>query len=191
MTKRDKKEKEEPIATEEEPQIVEEPSIEPDYKELYHRQLAECENLRKRLQKEKMEMVHYAKKNLIEEFLIPLDQFKKALSFKDSMTPEVKNWAMGFDMILTQFESMLSSQNIKPFSSKNMRFDPEKHEAIDLIDTEEVDLAGQVAEEIIQGYMLGDKVLRHAKVNVYRLKEEPKIKEKKENKEEKNEQKEK
>lgn len=154
--------------------------IEPNYKELYQRQLAENENLRKRLYKEKMEMVHYAKKNLLEEFLNPLDQFEKALSFKDAMTDEVKNWAMGFDMILTQFKSMLSNQGIKPFSSKNLRFDPERHEAVDLIDTENADEAGLVAEEIAIGYMIGDKVLRHAKVNVFRLKEEDKkIKEEK------------
>ena len=66
-------------------------------------QLADMENLRKRLHKEKLEMNRFAVDNVLSEVLMPLDNFENALGFTENMSEETKNWAIGFEMILNQF----------------------------------------------------------------------------------------
>ena len=83
-----------------------------DYKDKYLRLLADAENARKRLQKEKQEISRYAIEGLIVDFLHPLDNFENALRFAQDMSEEVKNWAYGFQMILAQFKDVLNQNGI-------------------------------------------------------------------------------
>src|ERR1700733_5839643 len=75
-----------------------------EYKDKYQRALAESENARKRLQKERQELVQYALQNVLAEFLGPIDHLESALQYADQAPPDVKHWAQGFQMIANQFK---------------------------------------------------------------------------------------
>lgn len=136
-----------------------------DYKDKYLRLLADVENMRKRMQKEKQENLKFGIENLLTDILSPLDNFENALKFADQMSEEVRNWAIGFQMILTQFKEILAENGVAPFSSAGQLFDPTKHEAVE---REETDAApeGTILQEFIKGYRCGDRIIRPARVKV-------------------------
>lgn len=129
------------------------------------RQLAEVENTRKRLQKEREDLTKYAVSRLVEDFLPPLDQMEKALDCADGMSDEVKNWAIGFQMILSQFKDVFSGHNIIAYSALGKPFDPHMHEAVEVLETED-EPEWKVLEEFACGYKMGDYIIRPAKVKV-------------------------
>lgn len=140
-----------------------------EYKEKYLHALAEGENSRKRLQKERQEMIQHAIQNVIVEFLNPIDQLENALKYAEQASPEVKNWAVGFEMILGQLKNVLSNHGVSPYQSEGHLFDPHYHEAIDVIETEEHP-PGTVIKEHVRGYkMTSGRVIRPARVHVSKL----------------------
>lgn len=136
-----------------------------EYKEKYVRLLAESENARKRLQKERKEMIQYALQNLVVDFLIPIDHMENALKHAKQMSEEVKHWAIGFEMILTQFKDILTNNGATPFESEGQIFDPHCHEAIEMIETEE-HAPGTIVTQTIRGYKMGERIIRPARVTV-------------------------
>ena len=136
-----------------------------EYKEKYLRVLADGENARKRMQKESQEKIKYAVENVIVDFLHPLDNLENALKFAQNMSEEVKNWAFGFQMILTQFKDILTESGVQPIDSVGTRFNPQRHEAVETAESDE-HLPGTVLEEYIRGYKMGDRTIRPARVKV-------------------------
>lgn len=135
-------------------------------KEKYLHALAEGENARKRLQRERQETVQHAVQSIIVDFLNPIDQLENALKYAEQAAPEVRNWAIGFEMILTQFKDVLAGHGVSPFISEGHQFDPHFHEAIDVVITEEHP-PGTVVKERLKGYKLSSgKVVRAARVEV-------------------------
>lgn len=134
-------------------------------KDKYLRLLAESENMRKRLNKERQEMMAFAKEQLIAEFLAPIDHMENALKYAEQMSEEVKHWSLGFQMILTQFKDVLANHGIQPFTSIGMVFNPHLHEAVETEERDDMP-AGKVVEEFIRGYKMGDKTIRPARVKV-------------------------
>lgn len=140
-----------------------------DYKDKYLRLLADAENSRKRLQKERQEITRYATESLVLDFLRPLDNLENALRFAQDMSDEVRNWAFGFQMILAQFKDILAQNGITSFDSLGKPFDPHFHEAIEMVESTEA--PGMVIEECIRGYQMGDRIVRPARVKVAKAKE--------------------
>ncbi|WP_079988589.1 nucleotide exchange factor GrpE [Candidatus Protochlamydia sp. W-9] len=136
-----------------------------EYKDKYLRLLADSENARKRLQKERQEISRYALENMVVDFLKPLDNLENALKFAQGMSDEVKNWAFGFQMILTQFKDVLASNGITALESQGTFFDPHLHEAIEMIETDSY-APGIIVEENVRGYKMGDRMIRPARVKV-------------------------
>lgn len=151
----------------------------------YLRLLADTENSRKRMQKERKELTQYSIENVIVEFLHPLDSFEKALHFAESSSEEVKGWAVGFEMILDQFKQVLLNHGIKEYDSLGNRFDPHLHDAIEMVETDEQE-PGVVVEEAVRGYCTGDRTIRVARVKVSKA-PEPKEEELQETNQEKEE----
>jgi molecular chaperone GrpE len=154
--------------TEESSQPEETSKVENELKECkdkYLRLLAEMENMRKRIQKEKQENARFATENVISEFLSPLDNFENALKFAEQMPGEIRNWALGFQMILNQFKEVLNTHGISAFTSEGMPFDPHKHEAVETEETETVP-EGTILQEFVRGYKSGDRTIRPARVKV-------------------------
>ena len=136
-----------------------------DFKEKYFLTLAEIENMRKRLQKEKQDMTRFAVENVIAEFLTPLDNLENALGFTDQMSQETKNWAIGFNMLLAQFKDVLTNHGVTSFSSMGSAFDPNLHEAVEIEETSH-HAEGFIIHEFLKGYKRGDRILRPARVKV-------------------------
>lgn len=136
-----------------------------EYKDKYLRILAESENARKRLYKERQEVTQFAIQNVIVDFLNPIDHMENALRFTEQMSEEVKHWALGFQMILGQFKEALNSNGVQAFASVAKPFDPHLHEAIEMVETEDFP-PGSVVEESVRGYKMGDRVIRPALVKV-------------------------
>ncbi len=134
-------------------------------KDKYLRLLAENENSRKRMQKEKSEMMRFCVENVILEFLSPMDNLENALSFAKNMSEETANWAKGFEMILGQFKDVVSGNGITPFEALGKTFDPHFHEAVETAESEE-DKEGVILEEYTKGYQSGKRTLRPSRVKV-------------------------
>jgi molecular chaperone GrpE len=151
-----------------------------DYKDKYLRMLAELENARKRMQREKQENTRFAIENTILDFLPPLDNFENALNFSKNASEEVQKWATGFQMIHSQLRDILHNNGIVAFHSKGNIFDPHFHEALEIVETNEHP-DGMILEEYAKGYKSGTRVVRPAKVKVakkpFKAEEELKIKE--------------
>lgn len=141
-----------------------------DYKDKYLRLLADMDNARKRMQKERQEMTKYAVESLIIDFLHPLDNLENALKFAQNMSEEVKNWAFGFQMILSQFKDILAENGVQPITAIGAVFDPHCHEAVEIVETSK-EPAGMILEEFVKGYKMGEKTIRPARVKVVAAKD--------------------
>lgn len=140
-----------------------------EYKDKYLRQLAEIENTRKRMQKEREELIRYAVENVIVDFLRPIDNLQNALKIAQDMSDEVKNWAYGFQMILTQFKNVLNENGVQQIESVGTQFDPHMHEAVEVVETD--NKPGIILEEYVCGYKMGDRIIRPARVKVTKVAE--------------------
>ncbi len=141
---------------------------EENFKDKYFRLLAETENMRKRMQREKQEMIRFGIENAIAEFLPTIDNLENALRFADQTTGEVKSWAVGFQMILSQFKEVLYSHGITAFHSEGNTFDPACHEAVEILETEAYP-EGIVLQEFTKGYKSPSRIIRPARVKVAKL----------------------
>jgi molecular chaperone GrpE len=148
------------------------PQEEENFKDKYFRLLAETENMRKRMQKEKQEMIRFGIENAIAEFLPTIDNFESALRFADQASGEVKSWATGFQMILSQFKEVLHNHGIIAFHSEGNSFDPLYHEAVEIVETEEHS-DGVILQEFTKGYKSPTRVIRPARVKVAKRPTQP------------------
>ena len=129
----------------------------------YLRQLADKENLRKRLDREKTEYYQSALSDILTEFLSVLDNFERALQSDTSDTEE--NFREGVEMIYKMFVSVLEKQGIKHIKIKNTKFDPHLHQAFSSEESADVK-EPMVSEEYQKGYTLHDRLLRPSLVKV-------------------------
>jgi len=127
---------------------------------------AEFENYKKRIEKEKLEFIQFANEELILRILPILDSFELALQ----NTSNSEEFVKGVKLIYTQLYSMLESLGLKKINALGEKFDPYKHEVLisENSDKEE----GVVLEELQKGYLLGDKIIRHAKVKIAKSKKQ-------------------
>ncbi len=145
-------------------QPIEEVEID-DYKQKYLRLLADMENTRKRMQKEKQETLRFAIDNVMQDLILPMDNLENALKFTSQMSDETRNWAYGFEMILGQFKDLLSEHGIVPFESQGQLFDPHLHEAVETEESNDHP-EGIILQEFVRGYRSGERILRVARVKV-------------------------
>jgi molecular chaperone GrpE len=133
-------------------------------KDKYVRLYAEFDNFRRRSAKEKLEMIQSANESLLKALLPVMDDFDRAeKSFKDKNDKE----AEGFFLIQNKYKKVLEQYNVKPMDAgKGSDFNPDFHEAITQIPAPEESLKGKVVDVVEKGYLLGEKVIRFAKVVV-------------------------
>lgn len=125
---------------------------------------ADFDNFRRRTQKEKEELAQYATSKLVTELLPVLDNFERALLTAPGTT-ETDAYAKGVNMIFRQLEGVLKSEGLTAMETVGQPFNPEYHQAIMQVESEEYE-EGIVTEEVQKGYLLKDKVLRPAMVKV-------------------------
>ena len=128
------------------------------------RQMAEFDNYRKRTDKEKSEMFSMGERSLAEKILPTIDNFERGLL----AVPENEKgsaFALGMEAIYRQFLDQLAAVGVTPIEAVGKEFDPNYHNAVMQIESEEYE-AGIVAQEFQKGYMYHDTVLRHSMVGV-------------------------
>ena len=136
-----------------------------EYKDKYLRALAEIENTRKRLTKEKIESQSFAIQNVIADLLQPVDHFELALKHAEAVPGEAAKWALGFEMILQQLRQVLADHGVTAFDSLNCSFDPHLHEAVETENRDDLP-EGTIIQEFQKGYQLGGRTIRAARVKV-------------------------
>ncbi|GIP57718.1 nucleotide exchange factor GrpE [Paenibacillus woosongensis] len=125
---------------------------------------ADFDNFRRRTQKEKEELGKYASAKLITELLPVIDNFERAIASGEQGT-DVSSYAKGVEMIFRQLEGVLGNEGLKAMETVGEPFNPEFHQAIMQVESDEHE-EGIVVEEVQKGYMLKDKVIRPAMVKV-------------------------
>ncbi|RZK60626.1 MAG: nucleotide exchange factor GrpE [Pedobacter sp.] len=131
----------------------------------YLRLFAEFDNYKRRTQKERVELLQTAGKDVVVSMLPVLDDFERALKATENAT-EVSAIREGVMLVQTKLKSILSQKGLKEMESINTVFDTDIHEAITKIPAPSDDLKGKVVDELEKGYTLNDKVIRFAKVVV-------------------------
>lgn len=134
-------------------------------KDLYLRSVAEFDNYRRRTMKEKAEIILNGGARVIEALLPILDDLERAEA-NTAKDADVETLRQGLDLISKKLVDTLSHQGLKRMDTVGADFDTDYHEAVALVPTEDAEQKGKVIDCISTGYMLGDRVLRHAKVAV-------------------------
>ncbi len=127
---------------------------------------AEFENYRRRMAKEKSETAQFAYGQMAKKILPVLDNLERGLGFADKhdIDPE---FVSGIRMVERQLLDVLAEFGVTPSETLGEAFDPNLHEPVYTVERSDVD-ENIIVEQIEKGYMLGDKVLRAAKVVVSR-----------------------
>ena len=128
------------------------------------RQMAEFDNFRKRTEKEKAQMFEVGAKSIIEKILPVVDNFERGLS---AVPDDAKGdpFVEGMDKIYKQLMTELENLEVKPIEAVGTEFDPEFHNAVMQVESDEFE-SGIVAQELQKGYMYRDSVVRHSLVAV-------------------------
>ncbi|MEY3085228.1 MAG: hypothetical protein RL037_1408 [Bacteroidota bacterium] len=145
-----------------------EPTAEEKLAELNDRYLRLCadfENLRKRTNLEKVNLISNANANLLKDLLPILDDFDRAV-LNNMNVDDAQVLKEGFNLIQHKFKSILESKGLKAMEAKGLDFDSELHEAVANIPAPEESLKGKVIDDLEKGYYLNDSVIRYAKVVV-------------------------
>ncbi|USB34430.1 nucleotide exchange factor GrpE [Paenibacillus sp. YPG26] len=135
-----------------------------EHQQRFLRSQADFDNFRRRTQKEKEELAKYASSKLITELLPVIDNLDRALAAAQE-NAEAESFSKGVDMIFRQLEGILAAEGLSPMNAVGQPFNPEYHQAIMQVDSDEYE-EGVVVEEVQKGYLLKDKVLRPAMVKV-------------------------
>ncbi|MBB5623367.1 molecular chaperone GrpE [Pedobacter cryoconitis] len=131
----------------------------------YLRLFAEFDNFKRRTQKERVELLQTAGKDVIISMLPVLDDFDRANKATENAT-DVAAIREGIQLVHTKLKSILSQKGLKEMECANTVFDTDLHEAITKVPAPTEELKGKVIDELEKGYTLNDKVIRFAKVVV-------------------------
>ncbi len=128
------------------------------------RQMAEFDNFRKRTEKEKTAMFETGAKSVIEKILPVVDNFERGLatvSEEEKGSPFVEGMEMTYRQLMEELEKM----EVKPIPAVGEEFDPNFHNAVMQMESEEYE-SGVIAKELMKGYTYRDSVVRHSMVAV-------------------------
>jgi molecular chaperone GrpE len=123
---------------------------------------AEFDNYRKRAVKEQQDFRDYALADALKQVLPILDSLDRALKTENASTDDFRS---GIDLIDRQFHDVLSRLGVEPIQAAGQPFDPNLHQAIQMVDTNEV-ADNHVVDELQRGYKIKDRLLRPAMVRV-------------------------
>lgn len=128
--------------------------------------MAEFDNFRKRVLREKADLLKNAAEKVLAGLLPIVDDFERGLAATAASDESAEAVRQGMELIYNKLVKYLESNGVKPMESTGADFDPDLHDAIASIPAPSEDLKGKVVDTTTKGYMLNDKVLRHAKVAV-------------------------
>ena len=141
-------------------------TIQKERDELYDRLLrktAEFDNFRKRVERDRKEMVEWAAAEVLGELIAIVDDFDRALAA--DAPPEAQAYKNGLELIHRQLSELLKKRGVTPIDALGADFDPHLHQAV-AYDEVEGAREGEVVDVMAKGYKLGDRLLRPAMVKV-------------------------
>ncbi|MBN1398179.1 MAG: nucleotide exchange factor GrpE [Bacteroidetes bacterium] len=153
-----------PEATESVLQIEELQKQLDQYKDLLLRKAAEFDNYRRRVEGEMSNVLNYATESLLGDLLPVLDDFERSLKHMKE-TIENESLVKGVELIYQKFLKIMEGRGVKPFDTVGKEFNVDYHDALLQIPRSDVP-NHTIIEEVEKGYMLNNKVIRHAKVIV-------------------------
>ena len=135
-----------------------------ELKDKYLRTLAESENARKRIRQQSEDSVRIQREAILRDLLPIIDNLERALAAARSGS-DTKTIVDGVEMTVRALIDFLRAQGVTPLQSVGQAFDPNRHEAVDHV-ASEAHPANTVVDEFHRGYLIGERVLRPARVSV-------------------------
>jgi molecular chaperone GrpE len=176
MSKKENKEPEEQVQKTSDETKTEAPVVSPveektpeeklaELNDKYLRLYADFDNYRKRVSKERLDLLKYAGEDILKLLIPVMDDFERAMKAAAQAT-DIKTIKEGEQLIYNKFKTLFTQSGLAEMNATGKVFDPELHDAVTNIPAPSEDMKGKVVEEIEKGYWLSGKVIRHAKVIV-------------------------
>ena len=160
---------EETEVTDREPTVEERAAdAESKYKEMQDRYLrlnAEFDNYKKRMMRENSDRLKYFNMELIKELLPSVDNLERAISHAGDENSDLENMIEGLQMVYKGMQEAFGKFGVSEIESIGKEFDPNCHQAVGMIESQEVP-ENHVAEECLKGYYLHDRIIRPTMVRV-------------------------
>jgi len=137
----------------------------------WQRSKADYINLQKELNQVRSDSRYFAKEEVLNSILPALDSFDMAFGNKEAWEKVDENWRKGIEYIYQQFTKSLEDLNVSKINDVNVDFDPILHEPMNTITTEDKNLDHKIVNIIQAGYKIQDKIIRPARVTVYKFDE--------------------
>lgn len=132
---------------------------------LYLRALADCENLKKRSEKEKEEYISFANVNIIKRILPIIDNLERALASASEHADDFDSLHQGLEMVSQSLQDLLAAEGVKAIECMGETFDPRYHQPL-MVESNPNYPADTVIEELEKGYTLKNRVIRASLVKV-------------------------
>ncbi len=137
----------------------------------WQKERAEFANYRKQEEDRKTMLSESMRERILGRFLSVMDSFNMAFANKEAWEKVDPNWRKGVEYIYSQLNNVFEEYGVKEIGEVGEKFDPNIHQSIEVIGTEDEGKEHTVSEVIQKGYKLGDRVMRPARVNVYEYNE--------------------
>jgi molecular chaperone GrpE len=136
----------------------------------WQKERAEFMNYKKQEDDRKAMMSESLRERILSRFLGVVDSFNMAFANREAWEKVDAGWRKGVEYIYAQMQSVFEEYGVKSFGAVGDAFDPNIHESIETVETTDKDQDHKIAVVIQQGYKLGDRVIRPARVNVFEYK---------------------
>lgn len=136
-----------------------------ELKDKYQRLLADFSNYKKRTVREKLELMGTAASDTLSAILPVMDDFDRAKKTADD-DASIEQFSEGVQLVYNKLKKVLEQKGLKEMESTGEAFNPDFHEALTEIPAPSEDMKGKIIDTIEKGYMLNEKIIRHAKVVV-------------------------
>lgn len=137
----------------------------------WQRAKADYINLQKEMNQVRANTSLVTKEKIVESLLPSIDSFDMAMANKEAWESVDKNWRTGVEYIYQQIITGLSNSGVEIIDKVGILFDPNLHQSIESITTEEESKDHTIEKVIQAGYKIGDRVIRPARVTIYEYKE--------------------
>lgn len=137
----------------------------------WQKERAEFMNYKKQEDDRKAMISESLRERILSRFLGVVDSFNMAFANREAWEKVDAGWRKGVEYIYAQMQSVFEEYGVKSFGAVGDTFDPNIHESIEMVETEDKDQDHKIAVVIQQGYKLGDRVIRPARVNVFEFKD--------------------
>jgi len=138
----------------------------------WQKERAEFTNYKKQEEDRKTNFSEAVRERIITRFLTVIDSFNMAFQNKENWEKVDENWRKGVEYIYTQMNNIFEEYGVKPVGEIGESFDPSIHESIEMVKTDKKQDDHKVAQVVLKGYKLGERVIRPARVNIFEYNEQ-------------------